>query len=84
MKACQYTLRNVPPSVDQALRRKAEEQGKSLNALLLDVLKREVGADGSEPAVHRDLDEFVGSWVADPAVDEALESMRSVDPRDWE
>ena len=83
-KACQYTLRNVPVSVDRALRQRAQEQGRSLNAFLLDVLKREVGADGSEPALHRDLDEFVGSWVPDPAVEQALKSMRNVDPRDWE
>lgn len=82
MKASQYTVRNVPPSVDRALRRKAAARKISLNALLLGALQSEAGV-GSEPALHHDLDAFFGSWVSDKAVDRALREVRKVAPGDW-
>lgn len=78
----QYTVRNIPPSVDRALRKKAEEKHTSLNSLLLAALVRESGV-AVEPQLHDDLDYLIGSWVADPAVDKALAEQRKVDARDW-
>lgn len=82
-KATQYTIRNVPPSVDRALRKKAALAKTSLNRLLLKAIEREAGV-AAEPVVHRDLDHLIGSWVADPAVDKALADQRKIDPADWE
>lgn len=78
----QYTIRSVPRSVDRALRRMAATANQSLNAVLLDVVSRAVGGD-PENREHRDLDSFIGSWVADPATDAALISQRSLHPKDW-
>jgi plasmid stability protein len=83
VKAKQYTVRNVPSSVDRALRRKAAERGASLNDVLLAALEREAGV-GQQAITHHDLDALIGSWVEDPAVDAALLEARRVDPRDWE
>lgn len=82
-KARQYTIRNVPPSVDRALRKKAAARGASLNRLVLDTLAREAGLGGEEP-VYEDLDSFAGTWVHDAAVDAALRDQRRVDERDWQ
>jgi len=82
-KATQYTVRNVPRSVDRALREKAAAKGVSLNAVLLRALESEAGVEGPQ-RLHHDLDSFFGSWVADQRVDRALSEMRKVDPRDWE
>lgn len=82
MKAKQYTIRNVPRLVDQVLRQKAAARGTSMNELLLGALAREAGV-GAKAAVHSDLDALIGSWVADPAVDEALREQRKVNPDDW-
>lgn len=82
-KAHQYTIRNVPPKVHRALRAKAVARGVSLNTLLVEVLEAEAGLRG-EPKLHDDLDDLIGTWVADPAVDRALAEQRTVDPRDWE
>jgi hypothetical protein len=82
-KARQYTIRNVPPSVDQALRRKATHRRVSLNTLLLQALEAEAGVSG-EVRERGDLDAFFGSWVRDPKVDRALAEERRVDPRDWD
>jgi hypothetical protein len=82
-KAKQYTIRNVPSSVDRALRRKAVTRKISLNTLVLHALEAEVGLT-AEPREHHDLDGFFGSWIADAKVDRALAAQRRVDRRDWE
>ena len=82
MKRHQFTVRNVPDSISRALKRQASDRKVSLNSLLLSVLEREAGV-GGEPARHHDLDHLAGTWVVDKAVDRALASQRSVDPRDW-
>jgi hypothetical protein len=82
-KAAQYTIRNVPASVDRALRRKAADNDISLNAVLLRALEAEAGVATAAHERH-DLDGFFGSWVRDPAVDRALVEVRRVDPKDWD
>lgn len=80
-KASQYTIRNIPPSVDRALRRKAAEKGVSLNTLALRALEAEAGVTTARE--HSDLDHFFGSWVRDAAVDRALSEVRKIEPGDW-
>src|SRR5262245_36028796 len=82
-KAKQYTIRQVPVSVDRALRRKATERKVSLNTLVLHALEVEAGVT-AEPRENHDLDEFFGSWISDPKVERALAEQRRVDRRDWE
>jgi len=82
-KAAQYTIRNVPMSVDRALRRKAAERKVSLNAVVLRALEAEAGV-APTPRAHHDLDSFFGTWIADPKVDRALKDQRRVDPADWD
>ena len=78
----QYTIRNVPRSVDQALKKKAREQRKSLNRVLLDVLMKAASV-APEPRVYGDLDFLIGSWVNDAETEEALREQRQIDPKDW-
>lgn len=77
----QYTIRQVSADVDRALRRTARRLGKSLNQVALEALSRGAGLEAA--ARHSDLDAFFGSWVADRAVDEALEDQRRVDKGLW-
>jgi hypothetical protein len=81
-KAHQYTIRNVSPRLDRALRTKAAERGVSLNKLVVQALEAEVGV-GAEARTYHDLDDLFGTWVKDRAVDRALAEQRRVDPRDW-
>jgi hypothetical protein len=78
----QYTLRNVPPQLDRALRRRAQEQRKSLNEVALDAMLSGVGIT-AEPVKRRDLSDLVGAWVEDPETDAALADQRRVDPELW-
>lgn len=78
----QYTIRNVPESLDAALRRSAREQGKSLNEVSLEALARGAGVVESRRR-QRDLSHIAGSWREDPAVDSALAAQDTIDAELW-
>lgn len=84
-KSTQYTIRKVPPQLDRELRRRARQEHKSLNEMALWALERGLGlSEQSEQAVrHHDLDDLAGTWVDDPAFDQAIEAMDQVDPELW-
>ena len=79
----QYTIRNVPETVDRSLREEARRHVKSLNEIAVEVLRRGLGLTDDVPR-YNDLDDLAGSWVADPAVDRALEEQDRIDPELWE
>ncbi len=78
----QYTLRGIPKELDDALRRKSREEGLSLNQTAVKVLFRGLGPTDDAPVYH-DLDHLIGTWVKDPAFDEAMREMETVDPDLW-
>ena len=74
-KAHQYTIRNVSPRLHRALRTKAAARGVSLNTLVVEALEAEAGLD-AKPKTYDDLDDLIGTWVHDNAVDRALAKQR--------
>jgi hypothetical protein len=78
----QYTLRRIPPYLDQALRKQAQEENKSLNQVVIDLLLRVLGLSG-EPVVHRDLSDIAGTWREDSDADEVLAEQRQIDHELW-
>jgi len=78
----QYTLRGIPKRVDSALRRKARQEGLSLNKAAVRALARGLGL-ADEQTVYHDLDDLAGTWVEDPAFDQAVSEMDTVDPDLW-
>jgi plasmid stability protein len=78
----QYTIRNVPNSLDAALRRRAQEQRKSLNEVAIEALARGAGISGDRSR-KRDLSDIVGTWQNDPAFDEAIAAQDTVDEDLW-
>jgi hypothetical protein len=79
----QYTLRNIPARVDEALRRKAREENKSLNEVAIDALMRALGIAG-QPVKHRELGDIVGTWQEDPELEHALADQRKIEPELWQ
>jgi len=81
--ACmQYTIRNVPDILDEALRRAAREQGKSLNEVAIEALARGAGVSGQRGR-QRDLSDIEGTWRQDPAFDRALAAQDTIDEEMW-
>ena len=78
----QYTIRGLPAPLDEAIRKRAKEEGKSINAVAVEALLEAFGLRGVLP-FRRDVGSLVGSWVEDPAVDEALDEQRVIDDEMW-
>jgi plasmid stability protein len=75
------TLTQVPKEVDDALRLRAQSQGKSVDEVVLEVIRAGLAVTASPKL--RDLSEFAGTWVSDPEVDAALKDQDRVDPEMW-
>ena len=78
----QYTIRDVPLYVNEALRQKAKTEGKSLNQVAVEALTTGAGL-GDKPVKHRDLDDIIGTWVEDPVFDEIIREQHKIDPEMW-
>jgi len=78
----QYTIRQIPESIDAALRRRAREQGKSLNEIAIEALARGAGI-GENRGRQRDLGDVVGTWRKDRAFDRALAAQDAIDKELW-
>ncbi len=78
----QYSIRNIPAAVDRALRRRAREEGKSLNEVAIDALRRGIGVD-NEPVRYRELRDLSGTWLEDPDFDAAIAEQHRIDPHLW-
>ena len=79
----QYTVRGVPDRVDEALRRRAKEEGKSLNQVTVEALAAASGV-AEAPVRYHDLDSLSGTWQADPEFEDALAAQDQVDPDVWQ
>jgi hypothetical protein len=66
-----------------ALRRKAQQGRKSLNAVLRDALIREAEGANRPDRVYTDLDTLAGSWVDVPGFDDAIQAQDRVDKALW-
>lgn len=80
----QYTIRKIPTDIDAKLRSKAAREKTSLNTTILKVLDKGLQSPAKAGAPHHDFDDLFGSWQPDPAFDEAMKDMRTVDMRDWQ
>lgn len=78
----QYTIRNVPDILNEALRRTAREGGKTLNEVAIEALARGAGITG-ERCQRRDLGDIAGTWRKDPAFDSAVAAQDTIDKEMW-
>jgi hypothetical protein len=78
----QYTIRDIPKRLDEAIRERARREGKSLNQTTIEALLRAFGLTG-ERVKHRDLSDVAGTWGDDAEVDAALEDQRRIDEEMW-
>ncbi len=79
----QYTVRGIPRRLDVMIRRRAQQEGKSLNQIALEALQALVGM-GRERIRYHDLDSLAGSWVEDPEFEEAIQAQDQVDLAIWQ
>ncbi|MBI4224505.1 MAG: hypothetical protein HY609_06180 [Deltaproteobacteria bacterium] len=77
----QYTIRGIPERVDKTLKKKAKDEGKSLNSVLVECLERAAGE--GVLLEFDDLDGLIGAWANDPECDRALASQDRIDNDLW-
>ena len=79
----QYTIRDVPGTLDEALRKVARERRKSLNQVAIEALARGAGIT-ADLKRQRDLRDVAGTWCKDSAFDEAVAAQDSIDEEMWQ
>lgn len=78
----QYTVRNIPESIDRELRELARRNGRSLNDQVLEAIRRGLGIVNSE-TIYDDLDDLAGTWEPDGEFDRAIADQDTVDSDAW-
>jgi plasmid stability protein len=81
------TVRNLPPDVERAIRRRAERDGVSVNRAVVTCLEEAtVGRTAKVHApINHDFDKYAGRWSKREAdrFDASLREQRRIDPKDW-
>jgi plasmid stability protein len=70
-----FSIRGIEPRVNDALKAKAARSGKSVNALILELINAGVGMGPERRTRHHDLDYLAGTWNKQDS-DEFLEATR--------
>ncbi|MFW5695588.1 MAG: FitA-like ribbon-helix-helix domain-containing protein [Alkalispirochaeta sp.] len=80
----QITLRNLPESVELAIRKRAEEKQISLNQSARELLQQALGTNQDKRS-YRNLRDLAGTWDEREAelFDRRIEELRSIDPEVW-
>ena len=78
----QYTIRGVPPALDEAIRERARIEGKSLNDVAVEALAEGLGFS-TGVIEHRDLSDIIGTWKKDAAIESALAEQDQIDESLW-
>jgi len=77
-KTHQLTIRGIDEATKIQLQHRARQQGKSLNAFTVDLLRH--GAGVGEPRFSNGLGQLAGSMPKDAKVDAALRAQRQAEP----
>ncbi|MBV8199936.1 MAG: hypothetical protein JOZ15_04860 [Acidobacteria bacterium] len=79
------TLRNIPPEIQKAIRKRAGADGLSLNKTVLRMLEEASGRRKARRELNDDLDHLAASWSEEEAAafEAALLEQRKVDPEQW-
>lgn len=85
MKA--VTIRGVEPEVAEKLKIVAKKQGKSINHLILELIKTGLGLKKEKKFSRKydDLDNLFGRWNADEfnKINNSITRQRQIDPELW-
>lgn len=83
MSKIQYTIRNIPPVVDQVIRKRSEQSGKSFNQTVVDLLSLQTFGT-EEPPKEQGFEFLFGANTLDASFDEAIKDMSRIDGELWQ
>ena len=80
------TLRGLDDITIKALKEKAKKEGMSINAILVKILRKELGIDKRRhTVVYNDLDHLAGTWDKKDYMEfqKAIEDFEKIDEKIW-
>ena len=81
------TVRGLDPELEEKLKQAARKDGKSVNQVVLDALKKQFGLEKERrfTTVHRDMDHLFGRWSEEEfeQIQGKIDSERKVDEELW-
>ena len=84
MNKLQYTIRNIPPAVDKAIRNRAQREGKSFNTTVVEALMLQtLGSTDVEKAGQDVFDRLRGADTLDSGFDGAIKDQSRLDDSLW-
>ncbi len=83
MHTVQYTIRNIPKSVDQVIRKRAQESGTSFNQTVVDLLTLQT-LGTTTPQEESNFNWLFNSNTLDESFDSALHDLNQVDTTLWQ
>jgi len=83
MKTIQYTIRGIPSSVDQVIRKRAQQEGKSFNQTVVDLLSLQVFGT-TEPKEDTNFSWLFNKNSLDEGFDQAIRELSQVDEPLWQ
>jgi len=82
MKA--ITVRDMPPALEEAVLKRAQREGMSLNRTVILMLEEASGlSEDKKPKLNHDFDKFAGTWTAEEA-DDFDRRVAHFEEIDWE
>jgi hypothetical protein len=83
MSKIQYTIRNIPPAVDNVIRKRSKQSGKSFNQTVVDLLSLQTFGT-TTPSSDENFDWLYNKNTLDKSFDEAVENLSQVDEKLWQ
>lgn len=83
MSSLQYTIRNIPHSVDKVIRKRAKASGKSFNQTVVDILTLQTFGTVAPPS-DDNFDWLYDKNTLDESFDDAIEELSQVDKTLWQ
>jgi hypothetical protein len=81
------TVRGLDPALASKLKQAAKKEGKSVNQLVLDTIKKYLGEDKEKKftVVHHDMDHLFGKWSQKEfeRIQGKIDSERKIDKELW-
>jgi hypothetical protein len=83
MTNIQYTIRNIPPAVDQVIRKRSKQTGKSFNQTVVDLLTLQTFGTPN-PQLDDSFSWLYGKNTLDNSFDDTIKKLSAVDEKLWQ
>lgn len=80
------TIRNIDPALAVKLKKAAKKEGKAVDQVVLEILRRDIGIQKKKyTRKYDDLDHLFGKWTAAEfeQIQAAINDLRKVDKEMW-